>query len=43
MKPEQAISPELSLVCAIVVDHLVDPVDLVRTFGADIIVKPIHF
>ena len=39
MKPVQAISPEFSLVCAIVVDHLIDPGDLRRTFGTDIIVN----
>ena len=43
MKPVQAISPEPSLVCAIVVDHLVDPADLIRIFGADITVKSIYF
>ena len=41
MKPVQAISPEFPLVCAIVVDHLVDPADLIRTFGADITVNSI--
>ena len=28
--------PRVSLVCAIVVDHLVDPADLIGVFGADL-------